>query len=500
MNRTSELSDKMWKGRVKFIIIFAVGLVLTIVGLVVGILWPSLYKNILNKELTLTQTSTNYDLWKQTPIPMYLKLYMFNLSNPEALTTPNSTVKPKFVEMGPYVFKEVDYKVQQTWNDNGTITFQRKRVWHFDESLSAGSLSDSVTNINPVTASVAYTLRYKQPILRDIANRVMKSIGQKLVITKTVNELLFEGYNDTMLLIARKLKLTQIPMNKFAWFYGRNGSASYDGTFNMLTGATNRLDLGIVKQWNYQDRVSYYPGECGVVKGTNGDLWPPLPDNDTVSFFVSDICTSMQAVYNGTMEHEGLAGVRYVNDDYIFDNGTKVPSRSCYCEGDCVPSGALNISSCKWGAPAFISLPHFYTADPSYRANIDGMDPNRTKHELSIALEPKTGVPLRVHAQLQLNLLLQPDESMTMFKHIKKTFVPMLWFTQEATLTSDYASTVKMIMIAESLGGVTSFGVCGIGVLIIFIGIFVLLREKFRGEETQTLLARNNGDISSING
>lgn len=146
---------------------------------------------------------------------------------------------------------------------------------------------------------------------------------------------------------------------------------------------------------------------------------------------------SMQAVYNGTMEYEGLAGVRYVNDDKVFDNGTKVPSRACYCEGECVPSGALNISSCKWGAPAFISLPHFYTADPSYRTNIDGMEPNQTKHELSIALEPvtiekqrttiaechilhdyfnvlqKTGVPLRVSAQLQLNLLLQPDDAMT---------------------------------------------------------------------------------------
>lgn len=103
-------------------------------------------------------------------------------------------------------------------------------------------------------------------------------------------------------------------------------------------------------------------------------------------------------------------------------------------------------------------------------------------------------------ANLLDEIKFQGDVISRMFKNMKKTFVPMLWFTQEATLTSDYASTIKMIMIAQSLGGVTSFGVCGIGVLIIFIGVFVLLREKFRGEETQTLLARNNGDISSISG
>lgn len=62
-------------------------------------------------------------------------------------------------------------------------------------------------------------MKHKPKIIRDIANRVMQVIGEKLIITKTVNELLFEGYNDTMLTIARKMKLTKIPMTKFAWFF-----------------------------------------------------------------------------------------------------------------------------------------------------------------------------------------------------------------------------------------------------------------------------------------
>lgn len=50
----------------------------------------------------------------------------------------------------------------------------------------------------------------------------MKAIDQKLIITKTVNELLFEGYDDAMLKIARKMNFTKIPFSKFAWFYGVN--------------------------------------------------------------------------------------------------------------------------------------------------------------------------------------------------------------------------------------------------------------------------------------
>lgn len=491
---------KTW---IKLVIIFTIGIVITIIGLTSGLLWSSIYSSILFKELSLTPKSTNYELWIETPIPMYLKIYMFNLTNPENCFVINGE-KPNFVELGPYVFSEVDSKVQQTWNKNGTITYQRKRVWHFEESMSNGSLSDNVTNINAVTASVVYALRYKGNILRELADRIMRMVDQKLIITKTVNELLFEGYNDKMLDIARKLNVTEIPFTKFGWFFERNGSASYDGTFNMLTGSSDLGELGLLKEWNFNNKVSYYPGECGIVKGTNGDLWPPLPDNETITFFVSDICTSLTAKYNNTIVHEGLTGVRYTSNETILDNGEKVPSRRCYCEGECVPSGALNISSCKWGAPAFISLPHFYLADPSYRENITGMIPDKEKHELSIALEPKTGVPLKVNAQLQLNLLVMHDDVMSMFKNVKNTFVPMLWFTQEARLTSDYASIIKFILILRTLGTVTLLGLAAIGILIMSIGFFLFIRHSFKlckGEENQNLLSHNtNSEDSNING
>lgn len=96
----------------------------------------------------------------------------------------------------------------------------------------------------------------------------------------------------------------------------------------------------------------------------------------------------MSVTYETITSHEGLTGVKYTSDNTILDNGTIVDSRLCYYEKEHVPSGVLNISLCKWGAPAFISLPHFYLADPFYRENIDGMEPSKEKHELSISIEP----------------------------------------------------------------------------------------------------------------
>ena len=59
----------------------------------------------------------------------------------------------------------------------------------------------------------------------------------------------------------------------------------------MLTGSTSLYDLGLLKEWNFKNRTDYYKGSCGAIGGSNGDLWPPLPNNNTISIFISDICT-----------------------------------------------------------------------------------------------------------------------------------------------------------------------------------------------------------------
>lgn len=68
----------------------------------------------------------------------------------------------------------------------------------------------------------------------------------------------------------------------------------------------------------------------------------------------------------------------------------------------------------------------------------------------------------------------------------------MMWFTQEANLTTDYASQVKFLLTLPTLGLVTSLGIAGIGILICFIGIFVYIRQRWQTEENQVLLSRND--------
>jgi hypothetical protein len=53
-----------------------------------------------------------------------------------------------------------------------------------------------------------------------------------------------------------------------------------------------------------------------------------------------------------------------------------------------VPSGVLNNTACRLGAPAFMSYPHFYLGDQYYLDQIEGMKPEKEKHEFYAILEP----------------------------------------------------------------------------------------------------------------
>ncbi|XP_024942403.1 protein croquemort isoform X2 [Cephus cinctus] len=490
--------NKMSVTSVKLSIIFGFAAAALSVGLTLGILWPNLFPSILFRQLILSPASISFGFWKETPIPMYLEMYLFNWTNADEFNS-HATTKPNFVELGPYVFKEVDYKVNEVWHDNGTVTFQQKRVWHFEESMSKGSLSDKVTNLNAIATTIAYTIRHRSRFIRETVNTLIRTAGETIITTKTAGELLFDGYKDPVLEAGSVANYSGIPFDKFAWFYGRNNSETYDGIFNMFTGATDIHKIGSIEKWKYSNRTKF-AGYCGIVNGTNGDLWPPLPDNKTVSIFSSDLCTSLSLTMQNTTVHQGLVGTKYVSDKNMLDNGTNVPSRKCFCnEVECQPSGVLNISSCKFGAPAFISLPHFYLADESYRNSITGMNPNKEKHEFSMTFEPTTGIPIQIRATVQISLLVQPDDAMSLFRNVPKTYVPMMWFAQRADLPSSYASGIIFLLILPTLGCVIFYGIAGIGVLLFFIGSVLFVRRRRGHNEEQKLIAKKvKTDVSPI--
>ncbi|XP_055540735.1 protein croquemort-like [Wyeomyia smithii] len=452
---------------------------LVLFAIVLGSLWPTLSSNLLREKLVIKNGSVNYQNWIKTPIPMYLEIYMFNWTNPADLHR-YPEVKPNFQEMGPYVFQEVHERVNLIWNNNHTVTFNQRRTWHFVQERSNGMLNDTVTNLNVISLNVAYLLRNADAIKKFAANILIDLDGSLLWHKKTVQELLFDGFSDTLLEVLKTLNDTvRIPFDKFGWFVNRNLSETYDGSFTMNTGEDSLENTGLLTLWNGASHTGMYKGSCGDVRGTTGELWPVMHSNKTnVTIFASDVCRSLTLQYGEEVIINDVEGAKYVGDERVFDNGLKYAEAACWCNSkpeQCpdVKPGVFNASACKFDSPTFISYPHFYLADASYREAIDGMKPNRSKHEFYIAIEPHTGIPLDVRAQLQINMLLQPVRGFKLYEKVPELMVPMLWFTQRATLTTELANQAKMALMLPKLGIYVAifFGTTGI----LLGGIFAYL-------------------------
>ncbi|ENN78638.1 hypothetical protein D910_09210 [Dendroctonus ponderosae] len=273
-------------------------------------------------------------MWKETPIPMYLEFHMFNWTNAH-LVAKDSGIKPAFVDLGPYVFYEHHIRDNVTFHDNDTITYLNKRLWHFEADKSNGTLEDVITILNPLVVIVANVIKDEHYLVKRAVNFFLEEKGESLFLHKNVRELLFDGYDDGLIDIALKLNISgfNLPFTKFGWFVDRNGSATYDGVFNMYSGGNDIRKLGLITRWNYEHETSYYPGECAVVNGSSGELWYAPHDDKEVAIFSPDMCSNVKLHRSGTFTLYGIEGNEYVGQDDVFDNGTKYESSKCYASG-----------------------------------------------------------------------------------------------------------------------------------------------------------------------
>jgi hypothetical protein len=96
--------------------------------------------------------------------------------------------------------------------------------------------------------------------------------------------------------------------------------------------------------------------------------------------------------YAEEVEVHGMTGYRFELGKRLLDNGTIDRSNWCNCGGHCVPQGALNMSSCRHGAPAFVSFPHYLDADAYYASLVRGMNPDPSRHRFYMTFEPVSGL------------------------------------------------------------------------------------------------------------
>lgn len=462
------------------------GLLLIITSACLYFLWPVIFHHILQKEMPLSPTSKAFEVWNDTSTlpPMYMRIRFFNWTNPQDLRVKGQ--KPILEEVGPYVFREVRQKADVKFHpENNTVSYFYRRWWYFVPELTNGSLSDPIMQLDTVAISAKHKVRYRDEMMQSTLSFLLSS--SSVHIMKTVGELLFDGYDDSLIKLGRLATMGEDipPFDKFGWFYMRNGSTMFDGHFNMDTGAADISQFGVLKKWNHKDTTPFFRSPCNVVEGSAGEFWPPYRRKDEIVLFSGDLCRPLTYEYTESTFHNGLEGYRYLLSEKTLGNNTRrryphdqakyfepttttedffeaehssevtdspdedpdvVNIGNCYCNGKCTPVGLMNVSSCRYGAPVFVSLPHFHRADPSLRERVVGLNPDEELHDFAITLEPTTGIPLKVSARLQVNVLLEPSKIVSLYKEVPTIYFPVFWFTLDVEATDEFVDDLKTLL------------------------------------------------------
>lgn len=171
----------------------------------------------------LGPNSKSFEEWKKPSVPLYLDVYFFNWTNPEDFL--DETTKPLMKEIGPYRFREIrDKKIVAFNSQNSTVTYRTFSTFFFDRDGSNGTLDDVITQLNMVAVGASAQALNMEYLKRKLVSVGLSAYKQQLVHSKTARELLFEGYEDDMVLMGREgliegFDVQDIPYDRIGWFY-----------------------------------------------------------------------------------------------------------------------------------------------------------------------------------------------------------------------------------------------------------------------------------------
>ncbi|XP_076359994.1 scavenger receptor class B member 1-like isoform X1 [Tachypleus tridentatus] len=468
----------MWTGFKKIVVTGGVGIAFLLLGLVLLYCFPLIFSHIIQKNLPLAKGSVSYKLWKDIPLPLYQKIYFFNVTNPEEFLQQSS--KPKLVEIGPYTYRSWWTKENITWNNNDTVTYREVKKYVFKPELSVGSENDVITTVNFPMLTAATWLRNTNPLEKIVASVLMFLMKEKIFIQRKVKQLAYEGYPDLLTAVAPLIH-PDVPKTHgyFGWFYGKNNTD--DGEFTVFTGKNGISKFNTIEKWNGTDSLKYWTGECNKIAGTNGELDPPIKkEQETITLFQTDMCRSWKLNYKEVVNNQGLKCYRFSAMESVLANGTDNPENSCFNTSRLLPSGVMDLSPCRYDTPVALSLPHFYLASPSYLNDVEGLKPNASHHEFFLDIHPTSGISTSIGARIQLNAILEQDKKIKQFSNITDLVLPVLWQEVTGYLTEELASELlKELEDPLIYGADFAYCILAIGAVLSLVACSLLIYHWF---------------------
>ncbi|KAJ8958438.1 hypothetical protein NQ318_002224 [Aromia moschata] len=333
-----------------------------------------------------------------------------------------------------YCFREDMEKVNIQFHENGTVSYQHKKILKFVPELSVNKYEKIVVpNIPLLTLStqsnnMGYWVQKTISVLLSMNN-------YKPFVSITADELVF-GYDDTLVALAHQFyPRKKRPAEKMGLLINRNGTLPE--VHNIYTGATGMHEFGLLANLNGKDTLPFWnepplqraagqrglllPSEVlhqgrrgphlrqGLVQDTPHAV--PQAGNETRSFLTYEVCKLSNETGNvspdlatlrrrdleGRNKNLGISADLFTPIDNVFASVDSNPNNKCYCPGNeyCPPKGLQNISPCQFDAPVYLSFPHFLDADPKLLEPFEGLRADREKHQSYFKIQPGSTPPIR---------------------------------------------------------------------------------------------------------
>uniref|UniRef100_UPI0040385A08 scavenger receptor class B member 1 isoform X1 n=2 Tax=Callospermophilus lateralis TaxID=76772 RepID=UPI0040385A08 len=405
------------------------GLLCAVLGAVMIVVVPSLIRQQVLKNVRIDPSSLSFSMWKEIPVPFYLSVYFFEVLNPEEILQGG---KPEVQERGPYVYREFRHKINITFNNNDTVSFREHRSFQFQPAKSRGSESDYIVLPNILVLGAAMMMENRPMSLKLMMTLAFSTLGERAFMNRTVGEIMW-GYDDPLVNLINKYFPDMLPLKgKFGLFAELNNSDS--GVFTVFTGVKDFSRIHLVDKWNGLSKVSFWHSDqCNMINGTSGQMWAPfMTPESSLEFYSPEACRSMKLIYQEPGMFQGIPTYRFVAPKTLFANGSVYPPNEGFCP--CLESGIQNVSTCRFGAPLFLSHPHFLNADPILAEAVAGLHPDPEEHSLFLDVHPVTGIPMNCSVKLQLSIYVKSIKGIGQTGKIQPVVLPLMWFGESGAM------------------------------------------------------------------
>ncbi|KAK2577977.1 hypothetical protein KPH14_008412 [Odynerus spinipes] len=413
----------------KCIILFMVGTVCSVLAYALYVINP--LKLAIEYQLQLVPGSLLYTLWEKPPIDVYLKVFIFNITNPVEFL--KGKEKLKLQEVGPYVYQEFLENQNVTFHDNGTITYVPKRSVYYVPELSSGDPEKDFVNVpNIPMLGLSSAMHDSGFFLNYFLIRLANGLDSKPILNITVYDYLW-GYDDTLVKLATGLIPNVLNFQKFGLLdrmydegeniinmniRKNNDMTNEDGrylsieTYNGSPGLSNWGYLEVEGNETRPENTI-----CNRIRGaTEGTVFPANLDKRAVfRVFRKAFCRTLPIVFKKeVITQEGIPGYLYGLSEDFLDPPDVNPDNECYCRKlkKCLKKGLSDLMPCYYS----ILLD-----------GIEGLHPDPEKHSTDVILQPDVGIPMHVNSRMQTNLVMQYTPYNSKITYFNNMTLPLFW-------------------------------------------------------------------------